>query len=498
MGCLIVDESELQKAAEVLLDADNSADIVPFVENIKRLWLSGYGCDIHFAVGIECKRFSAHRIILAAGSKYFYEFFFGNERKAGTCSYEYPIEIFDVTPEAMDVVLNFLYSNQNPASVKLDAKCVVHVLYAAEKYQINNLRLAALRYIQNMNGKNCIEILRQAMFYKEELLVKKCLNVIDKNADEILTSEGFLDCDRSTIEILVNRDTFQPSREFPLFMALFSWSIMECDRLGIDINATNQRDVLGGLMVLVNLQALTKDEVADAVRTGLVTAEEVAQFVSNPWDPKITNLFKENEEVDAAHSKQSSELSNDLYYTVSRFQHTLKSSTTMNSIKLNVSVNRNVDIVGFSIFGFCDGRNSEIFQYKPYVTLRRVHNGIHMMSIERVETDIIPFKHLIRFMFKEKRRFKRDKKYCLEVKSEGMAQRTRYEGFGDISSVIKLHNGDSVTFAFDGDRYLAELYFVPGENLERIAMLPLRTDFIRNLAEASSSSLKLHGSRWTS
>lgn len=55
MGCLIVDESELQKAAEVLLDADNSADIVPFVENIKRLWLSGYGCDIHFAVGIECK-----------------------------------------------------------------------------------------------------------------------------------------------------------------------------------------------------------------------------------------------------------------------------------------------------------------------------------------------------------------------------------------------------------------------------------------------------------
>lgn len=78
-----------------------------------------------------------------------------------------------------------------------------------------------------------------------------------------------------------------------------------------------------------------------------------------------------------------------------------------------------------------------------------------------------------------------------------MAQRTRYEGFGDVASVIKLHNGDSATFNFDTDRSIAEFYFIPAENLERITMLPLRTDFVRKLSEASPTSLKLHGSRWT-
>ncbi|VDD97738.1 unnamed protein product [Enterobius vermicularis] len=167
MGCLIENEAEIQNTE--LSNVECATEKIPFVENIRKLWLAGFGCDVFFAVGLECKRFAAHRTVLAAGSKYFCDFFFGNERRVGNSSYELPIEIFDVTPDAMQTVLNFLYSNQYATALDVDSKYVVHVLYA-----------------------------------------------------------GFLDCDRDTIALLINRDTFRPSREFPLFMALFSWSIAVC------------------------------------------------------------------------------------------------------------------------------------------------------------------------------------------------------------------------------------------------------------------------------
>ena len=63
-------------------------------------------------------------------------------------------------------------------------------VFAAAKYGIKNLRLACLYHLKNMNIKNCVQILRQAMFYKEDVLIKKCLQIIDQNPDEVLNSEG--------------------------------------------------------------------------------------------------------------------------------------------------------------------------------------------------------------------------------------------------------------------------------------------------------------------
>lgn len=48
--------------------------------------------------------------------------------------------------------------------------------------------------------------------------------------------------------------------------------------------------------LLFVINKLTKNYQNFIVRTGLVTAEEIAQFVPNPWDPRITHLFEESKD----------------------------------------------------------------------------------------------------------------------------------------------------------------------------------------------------------
>uniref|UniRef100_A0A915ARB3 BACK domain-containing protein n=1 Tax=Parascaris univalens TaxID=6257 RepID=A0A915ARB3_PARUN len=152
------------------------------------------------------------------------------------------------------------------------------VIFLATQYKIRNLRAACVSKIRNMSPDECISILQQAVQFEEIIIIERCLKVADANTENVLRSESLLDSDSDVLEVLIRRDTFIPSSELRLFMALFSWSIAKCQRAGLDLNAENEKRFLQPLLNLVNFKALSKGELADVVRTGVITDHDIASL----------------------------------------------------------------------------------------------------------------------------------------------------------------------------------------------------------------------------
>ncbi|EJW77065.1 BTB/POZ domain-containing protein 2 [Wuchereria bancrofti] len=275
------------------------------------------------------------------------------------------IDLPDVEPGAFLALLKFLYTDDvsfEPEIVMTTLYTGMHSLRIPKKYAVPAMELACVDFLKrNLGADNAFMLLTQARLFDEPQLASLCLDIIDRNTTEALNAEGFTEIDLDTLCVVLKRNTLRV-REAPLFLAVLRWSVEECHRRTLTINAENQRTVLGRALHMIRFPLMTIDEFAQhAAQTGILTDRElVSLFLYFTVNPKPQIEFLDVPRC-CVFGKE---------VVVSRFQRVEGRwgySGTPDRIKF--TVDRRIYVIGFGLHGSIHG------PYEYQVTIQILHCG---------------------------------------------------------------------------------------------------------------------------
>ena len=216
----------------------------------------------------------AHKIVLSICSPVFFAMFNGElSEKSDT------IDLPDCEYEGVLEMLRYMYSGE----VELKESNVMQVLYVAKKYILPSLADECVDFlIRNLDVDNVFCLLSYAEQYDEKCLVDRCWELIDRETEETVKSEGFATIQRSLLEIIVKRDSLG-IREVELFKAVDLWAANECERQGLAVDGQMKRKILGEEIVKgIRFPAMEEKEFASVVLDrDILTKGEVACLMKN-------------------------------------------------------------------------------------------------------------------------------------------------------------------------------------------------------------------------
>ena len=218
--------------------------------------------DVKFVVGgshggSENKLIPAHKFVLAISSPVFFAMFYGelaetkDSVRISDCDYENLLELF-----------RFIYSDE----VNLNPDNVMQLMYLAKKYMLPCLADKCSAYLQeNLNATNVFTVLPDAQKYEEKDLLDHCWQVIEKETDEAVKSDGFVTIERSILEELVEKASLN-IKELELFEAVDRWAVKECRKQGLVAEGSVKRRILGERIVKgIRFPVMEQKEFADVV-----------------------------------------------------------------------------------------------------------------------------------------------------------------------------------------------------------------------------------------
>ena len=213
----------------------------------------------------------AHKFVLSIGSPVFEAMFYGELAETRDS-----IELPDCEYESLLELFRYMYSDE----VNLSGSNMIGVLYLAKKYMVLSLAEKCSKYLQdNLDPANVFSILPSAQKYEEKNLVDQCWEVIDKQTEAAVKSEGFATIERSLLESVVVRDSLS-IKEVNLFQAVDLWATKECARQGLAANGELKRRILGEPIIkAIRFPVMKQEEFAAVVLDkNILTKDELVTF----------------------------------------------------------------------------------------------------------------------------------------------------------------------------------------------------------------------------
>ncbi|KAL3086507.1 hypothetical protein niasHT_033810 [Heterodera trifolii] len=117
-------------------------------------------------------------------------------------------------------------------------------------------------------------------------VVQRCLMCIDKNADDLIKSDAFLQIDQNLLYEILARDELQIREEISIWNAALRWADAKCRENAIECSAKNRRSLLGPALFKIRFPLFSKEEFSEKiVSSGVLKMEEVIgiyQFLCLP------------------------------------------------------------------------------------------------------------------------------------------------------------------------------------------------------------------------
>ena len=215
----------------------------------------------------------AHKFVLSSCSPVFFAMFCGEMAEKSDS-----VDLPDCEYEGVLEMLRYMYSEQ---SKFISESNVMQVLYVAKKYMVKSLVEECMNFLEeSVNAENVFSILSFSQQYDEKDLVDKCWEVIDRDTENVVKSEGFATIERSLLEAVVRRDTLT-IREEILFKAVDVWATKECERQGLTVTGNVKRKILGEDIVKeIRFPTMEEKEFANAViGSEILTSEELLDVI---------------------------------------------------------------------------------------------------------------------------------------------------------------------------------------------------------------------------
>ncbi|XP_054724682.1 kelch-like protein 18 [Uloborus diversus] len=217
----------------------------PVFEDIKR---DGKLCDV--TLKVENRLFYAHRIILAGTIPYFRAMFTNDMIE----SKQTEINIKDIDPDAVELLINFAYSGK----VQISTSNVQSLLVGASFFQLSKVREACCEFLKRrLHPNNALGIRTFADALGCSTLVDATNRYLQKHFLEVCRSEEFINLQLADVREIVSRDELHITSEEQVFEAVLSWVKHESSR----------KDYLPELLTQVRMPLLTPQYLTDYVAT---------------------------------------------------------------------------------------------------------------------------------------------------------------------------------------------------------------------------------------
>ena len=191
------------------------------VEMMKRLDIQrkkGQFCDVVLEVcnGEDQARFNAHRVVLCAGSPFFYSAL-NNDMKE---SKERLIRLEDMSKVAIQELLDYLYTGQ----VDVTQHNAFDLLKIADFLVIPSLKEVSSKFIiQSLSSSNCFMAYYLAVNYRCFELKEKARDFIYANFTRVVEHEDFLNLTINEVEEWISSDEIRVRGEEDVFEAIVKW-----------------------------------------------------------------------------------------------------------------------------------------------------------------------------------------------------------------------------------------------------------------------------------
>ena len=227
--------------------------------------------DIKFAFPDTKKTIPAHKYVLAISSPVFFAMFYGDLAESRDT-----INITDCHPDIFLHFLQFIYCDE--ANFQ-DVDTAIEVCYLADKYDVPSVARECVEFLDgNMDPMKAFNIIHHARLLNDKCLEKTSWQVIDYNAQAIISDDSFLDLeDKSLLSEFLGRSSLRVSEELTLFNAIDRWAAKRCQEAGMIVNGDNKRCVLGkDLLKNIRFFLMSPDQFTDVVLPkDILTKDEV-------------------------------------------------------------------------------------------------------------------------------------------------------------------------------------------------------------------------------
>ena len=214
----------------------------------------------------------AHKFVLSIGSPVFEAMFYGELAETSDS-----IELPDCDYDSLLELFRYMYSDE----VNLNGKNVMGVLYLAKKYMVPSLADKCVEHLRDkLDPSNVFSILPFAQKYEEKSLVDKCWEMIDKQTEMAVKTDGFATIERSLLEAVVVRDTLM-IEEIELFKSVDLWATKACERQGLAADGASKRRILEEHIIKgIRFPTMKLEEFASVVLdSDILTKEEVFSII---------------------------------------------------------------------------------------------------------------------------------------------------------------------------------------------------------------------------
>jgi len=214
----------------------------------------------------------AHKFVLSISSPVFEAMFYGELAETRDS-----IELPDCEYDSLLELFRYMYSDE----VNLSESNVMAVLYLAKKYMVPSLADKCMAYLENnVDPSDVFSVLPVAQKYEEKKLMDRCWEVIDKQTEEAVKSDGFAAIERSLLEAVVMRDTLS-IEEIELFKAVDLWATKEGERQGLPADGAFKRRVLGEKVVKgLRFPTMKQNDFASVVLDSkILTPDEIITII---------------------------------------------------------------------------------------------------------------------------------------------------------------------------------------------------------------------------
>ena len=185
------------------------------MRELNKLRVGGEFCDVTLKINDDI--FPAHRVVLAAGSPYFYTLFTSDmkERREGFVHVQIP-ELC-VTQD----LLSYMYTG----SVRISDLNAVELWIAADYLLLEELKLRCYLYLEStVSVLNCLSIHSFAKYYGLVSLQNIARQFIEEKFTEVANTEEFLELSAAGVDELLSSDALDVPGEETVYESLVAWT----------------------------------------------------------------------------------------------------------------------------------------------------------------------------------------------------------------------------------------------------------------------------------
>uniref|UniRef100_UPI00398F3F4E kelch-like protein 41a n=1 Tax=Pristiophorus japonicus TaxID=55135 RepID=UPI00398F3F4E len=183
-------------------------------DGLKKLLDENKFIDCSLKVGN--KLFPCHRLILAACSPYFREYFFSDENEEK----KREVVLEDVDENTVDMIIKYLYSSE----IELTDENVQNIFAVSSRFQIPSVFTLCVTYLQEkLSVSNCLAIFRLGLLLDCPRLAIAAREYASARFEQICKGEDFMQLASYELIGIIANDTLNVEKEELVFEAAMRW-----------------------------------------------------------------------------------------------------------------------------------------------------------------------------------------------------------------------------------------------------------------------------------